>query len=631
MFIEGEIYQIREFIWTYPDWLWSGRESLRNRIIRTYTFTRPFSHIALAAALLLMISIWAWQQHKLTIFAGQQSRLVEGIIMGVDESGQMQRLTKVNPLVTSAIQLEKDLTELIYEPLIRYEQDSSITPVLASSILRIREGAEYEFVLRDNVYWHDGVKFTVDDVEETLELVSKLDTLERTNSSYVQAISQMAWERTGTNSIRICTTTEELQATLTADTAERRCSGVQGEKPILSNFLELVSIKIMPARWISSLNAESIIRSEPQINRVPVGTGAYIFDGTTDRSIFLKRNVNYYGDIPEINILEFKLYATEYEAVEAIENGEIHTLVLTSTEYANQLKTYPQIEIEESPVQVNQYWAVYFNLRKNLEGQPLGPAFFEDVNVRTAIAYAIDKQRVIDVMGELASIAQGAIPESSYFYNPNIARPEFNYNKAKELLDQSGWILNSETGWREKDGVRLSFKLSYADHYDRHNVAASIKQDLKEIGIEVVLDSRSLKELTEQVVSVKTFDTLLYGMNTFVDPDRYELFHSTQQLNLSSYYGTEQTVKIEGRETVRLPRVDKLLEQGRSFDPLDARDSRKEVYDRVQELINADMPLIFLYHPKFAYYVNKRVNNVSLSSSQNLEQRFRSITYWQIR
>jgi peptide/nickel transport system substrate-binding protein len=216
-------------------------------------------------------------------------------------------------------------------------------------------------------------------------------------------------------------------------------------------------------------------------------------------------------------------------------------------------------------------------------------------------------------------------------FNRNTYWYRYDVTVANQLLDRAGWILNPETSVREKAGQKLSFKLSYADNYDRRKVVESIRQDLQLMGIELLPDERQLKDLTTNVVTPKLFDALLFGISTFTDPDRFELFHSNEKLNLSSYQGTDETVKIEGNATVRVPRVDRLLEQGRSFDPLLAKDKRKETYDRVQDLIADDVPAVFLYHPQFVYFTNNRVEGVVMEQVSNLEQRFRNISGWTIR
>jgi peptide/nickel transport system substrate-binding protein len=623
--IETKFYKFRDALWNFPDYLWFGESSFKAKFHRVYLLSRPFSHFVFSVVLTFAVLIMAVSSHNV-LFAETKQKLIEGVVMGIDDRGFLQKLSKVSPLVPTSIQLEKDLSELIYEPLLRINADGSPNLVLAQSMIRIEEGADYEFQLRPDVKWHDGQPFTVEDVERTMQIVSQLT---KTDISYVQAIKQMAWEKTGPNSIRICTTSEALQATIPAG-SPLKCSGVRGDKPILSNFLELISIKIIPAHLANDINDLTINRPEPLLNRFPIGTGKYKFQGAGESDITLSRNEDYYGVKPSIQTVEFKMFRSEDAAMQALENGEIHTLATTSTQYIRAISSYDRITKTESPVLQNQYWALYFNLRKDLNDNPIGPAFFQDVNVRRAIAAGINRDRVLQTLSGVGAEAKGPIYTGSEFFNTDAGWYTYDPGRADNILSQAGWIRDPVTRIRTKDGVKLSFKLTYVDNEDRNKVVESIRQDLLELGVEVIPDPKSLKELTNEVVTVKVFDMLLYGMSTFIDPDRFELFHSGEGLNLASYVGSEETVKIENQKKINLPRVDRLLEQGRSYNPLDAKDARKSAYDRLQELIAADSPVVFLYHPQFVYYVNKRVESMDLSGVNSIEQRFLNIARWKI-
>lgn len=633
--IESVFYALRALLWGYPDLLWGKDDSLATISTRVYKLSRPYSHFLFSSALCVLFIAFLANLSQFKVFAQPGDRLIEGVIMGVNGKGELQSLSKVNPLYPTLIQLERDISEIVYEPLIRYNQNRTVTPVLAQTITVIQEGSDYEFDLREGVFWHDSTAkqprpFSIDDVIRTLEIVSQIDTPDGLDISYVQAIKQMAWEKVGPNAIRICTTTPELQQTLTPDLQNKKCSGVEGDKPILANFLELVGFKIMPAHLTQDINARNIFLPDPPINKRPVGTGAYKFDTVAPNSITLVRNESYHGKIPQIKYLEFRLFKDKATALNALQNSEIHSLGSTSTEFYRDILQYPQVVANKSPVLVNQYWAVYFNLRKDLEDRPLGPAFFQDELVRRGISAGIDRNRIISTLLGNGEEAYGPIYSGNDFFNPDAGWYRFNRDQANQLLDQAGWIMDPNLNLRRKENQLLSFRMSYVDTPDRARVAETIRQDLLLIGVEVTLDPRSLDDLFAQVVSPKLFDTLLYGMNTFIDPDRYELFHSNQSLNLASYVGSEETVAIEGRETVRIPRVDRLLDRARSFDPAAAKSQRLEDYFRFQELLAQDAPVVFLYHPQFLYYVNTRVTNLSLVGAGSLEQRFVNIADWSI-
>lgn len=630
--LEKAFYKVRDLLWNYPDTLFFGEQSVSRLGYKLYKYFSPVSYLLFAVFAFILFAIIYSQFVANQVLAKENSTLVEGVVMGVDETGLVQKLSKVNPLVPSNIQLEKDLSELIYEPLIRYQQNGEIVNVLANNIIRRQEGAEYIFELRDDVYWHDGEKFEVDDVVATLNLMQQLsENEELSENAYIKAIDQMGWEIVGKDSIAICTLDQSDLSKFKNGEIERPCTDTTGQKPILSNFLELIAVRIMPAHLIGELNVLNINQPEPFINRSPVGTGPFVFKGSEDDEIYLEFNELYREDPGQIQQITFKLFRTEDEALYSLETGGIHSVVSPSTINLEEVGNYPNLTLHTSEVLTYQYWGLYFNLRKNPDGDPLGPAFLSDLKVRRAISLAIDKQKIVSDVLTVGEVATGPIHSSSEFYNADISRLGFNTERAKRLLEDAGWVRGND-GVLAKDGTRLSFKLAYVDNYDREQTVNSIVEDLRQVGIEVIPDPKQPKEMVNEVVSSKTFDTLLYGMRTFIDPDRYELFHSKEMSlsNLSSYVGRSETVKIENGEKVNLPKVDRLLEVGRSLDPLSAKDERLTVYYEFQEEIAKDVPLVFLYHPQFLYYTQNDLQNLNLENADAIEERFANILTWQL-
>ncbi len=650
--IEKILYGIRDSFWNYPDIL-LGRSSLKVIGLNLYNYAIPYSHFILAIIVALGGIFFLFTTSGKNVVSAENNTLLEAVVMGTDSSGKIQKINKVNPLIPTNIQLEKDLTELIYEPLVRYEfvqgskgkWDTKVTEVLAKKVVLIQAGADYQFDLRTNVKWQDGVDFTADDVIATFNLIASLP--ESTNT-YVNTFKQLRWDKIDKYSVRVCTKVTGK---------ENSCDEVKN-KPIFSNFLELISVKILPAHKIQDINAATFNTSTPELYRSPVGTGMYKFTGADDYTVSVQYNTDYYlGTKPQITNIVFKYYKTLSEAVEALQNGEVHSLASNSIEYLSQLNDYSQIKENLSPVLYSQYWALYFNLRKDPKGNYIGPSFFGDVKVRQAISSAINRDEIIqNALQDVGEEAIGPINSKSYYFNPDTKWYRYNIKTAKKLLDSAGWTLKDGNKYRtDKKGNELSFSLYFVDTYDRESVARTIKKDLEEIGVNVIIDRRqqpgqdssedapsgwSLDELSNQILAPRLFDMVLYGVNTFIDPDRFELFDSSQteypKLNISSYIGSVETVKPrENRKAgesslVTLPKVDKLLEQARSFDPVSAKEDRKKDYYEVQDLIAADAPAIFLYHPQFIYYTHSSIEKINLMNVSNMEDRFRNIADWKI-
>lgn len=642
-------YAIRDGVWNYPEVI-LGDNSLRTYLSRLYKVSVPYSHFFAAGSIVFIIVMLFFSNFRNVINAGS-STLLEGVIMGSDSQGNVQSISKVDPLRPSNVQLERDLSELIYEPLVKVEyvagvsdRGSAVRNILAEEVVRIRTGADYQFSLRKGVFWHDGNPFTANDVISTFDFVSQLDA----DNAYIRAVKQLRWEKLDDYNIRVCTKASE----------DKTCEQSK-DNPILSNFLELISIKIIPAHKIKGVDASKIDMETPEIFKSPIGTGKYKFFYVDGQNIILERNEDYYvkESIPSIKTIQFKLFPTFLDGVKALENGEIHTLSSVSGEYKTELDDFPQINVNTSPVLYSQYWGMYFNLRKDPNGNTIGSPYFQDVKVRQAISMAINRDSMItNALLGMGEESKGTIPEKSEFFNSSTNWYRYNVSQAEQYLEESGWSYRDGGKYRTNDkGEELSFSLYYVDSFDRSNVARSIQNDLNAIGVKVIIDRRqqpgqdnsesapsgwSLDEINNQYLLPRTFDAILYGMYTFIDPDRYELFDSSQisdpGLNISGYVGSVKSVQInpnrkEGESSlITVPKVDKLLEETRAYDPINDIAKRQQNYNEIQDLIASDAPVVFLYHPKFIYYSHINVGNVDLANVSSLEDRFKNIQNWRI-
>lgn len=654
--IEKVFYFIRDTIWNYPD-IVLGENKYKKSFLKFYKLTVPFSHLTLAITFFLILTIIFFTGFYNRVISSSNKTLIEGVVMGADAFGRVQKINKVDPLSPVTVQLEKDLVDLIYEPLIKYElleqpdgrAIESVTPILAEEVLAIRPGADYQFNLRKNAFWHDGEIFNADDVINTFNIVANL---RKSDNAYTVALKQLKWEKLDDFTIRICTKGEN---------DEDRCSKTN-DNPIFSNFLELISVKIVPAHLTKTLDPGNYDIIFHEILRSPIGTGKFQLFSATESSIKVVRNDDYYllEEIPEILTIEFKYFITFNEALNALKNGETHSLAASTSEDRDEISKFKHIVPQLSPVLYNQYWGMYFNLRKDPNGKSVGPDFFLDKRVRQAISSAINRDEIIkDALMDAGEEAFGPISSKSSYFNANAGWYTYNIDKANQLLNEAGWTLKNGAKIRtDNSGREMEFSLYFLESFDRDNIAKIIEQNLLEVGIRVIIDRReqqatvegqntnsvpkgwTLEELTSQVLAPRAFDTLIFGMNTFIDPDRYELFHSSQanypKLNIAGYVGSDESVKVrenkqEGESsTVRVPRVDKLLESARSYDPKTGTAERKADYFKIQELIADDAPVVFLFNPRFIYYHNNTLTDVDLSNVSSIEDRFRNIEKWDI-
>ncbi len=601
-FFEKILIDIRNFFWEYPDLLFFSKNSLTKRVSIAYLKSRPFSH-----ALLLIVGFLAISLAMITnvdaFLRINTDTFIEGVVVGENDNGELQKVISINPLIVTNIQIKRDIIELVYEPLLRIDQNGDVQLVLAESYADLGDSKVFRFKLRENVRWHDGSEFTADDVVATFKLLSNLEYGQQTSSVYSKAATKIDIKKIDKYRVEF---------------------SLKDKNTVMPNFFEVIAFKILPASKIDELNVNNIIYAEPQINRKPIGTGPFKVLSLNGDKITMYANENYYNGKPNLKKVIFRLYKDQNQAINDLKTGQIHAMVGLTSDSIQDIQTYPNLAIHSSNVIYNQYWALYFNLSDS------GNETLKDLKVRQAINYAINKQLVSEALVDLATPAKGPIPETSFaFYDYDVYSQSLE--KANDLLEEAGWILEDGQNYRKKDGKILEFNFVYVKNFDRDKIVKVIQDDLKSVGIKLNLISGTISEVNNNYVLPSYFDILLYGVSTFIDPDRYELFHSSQigypNLNISSYKSEEQTTRIKDGKKERIPEVDYRLERGRSF--LD-EEARKKEYKEFQRIVLSESPVIFLYHPVFTYITNKRVTGINMDKMTALEDRFHGIINWKI-
>jgi peptide/nickel transport system substrate-binding protein len=224
--------------------------------------------------------------------------------------------------------------------------------------------------------------------------------------------------------------------------------------------------------------------------------------------------------------------------------------------------------------------------------------WFSDKRVRQAIAYAVDKNEIVDVvLFGLGTPATGPYVPNTWPYNPNVKRYDYNPQKAKELLKEAGWEDRDGDGILDKDGRPFSFTiLTNAGNALRKNTATIIQWRLRKIGIKVDIRTVEWSTFVNQFIDKKRFEAVLLGWSIGLDADQYDIWHSSKtgpkELNFISY---------------KNPEIDRLLEEGRgTFD----KEKRKKCYFRMQEIIAEEQPYTFLYVPAALPVISSRFRGI---------------------
>lgn len=503
--------------------------------------------------------------------------------------GQSSEVANLNPMIQPRTP-DSNVQNLIFDYLVVPDENLNYVGDLAKDWDISEDGTVYTFHLQEGVKWHDGEAFNADDVVFTL---TSLASPEYTGGAEGRVMSIVG--------------AEEYQSG-TADS-------VEGIKKIDDYTVE-ITLESPNAAFLSnmytSILPEHILGQESpaewandDFNRAPIGTGKYKFvEWKPGQYITLERNNDYFGTQPSIENVTFQ-FGADTTLVAALMNGEIDVLYnLPSTEIEN-------VEaIEGASVYDYEMLTVYY-----IGLNQLDPTL-ADLRVRQALAYALDKQTIINtVYGEAhASVSDDIFPDNHWSHNPDVTVYEYNPEKAKSLLEEAGYTMNTSTGYYEKDGKTLHLTYDMSTSTDGRQVAALIQQYWKAIGVEMEVIEQDFATLaytkllpgnaTEETTA-DSFQCYTLGFGVEADPEEYNAYLST-----SKGAGSWNFIHYSN------PEVDALFQQQLlETDP----EARADCFHQIAKIISDDVPWIPLYNRTTSAGLSSRIKDFAAD--------FRGITF----
>jgi peptide/nickel transport system substrate-binding protein len=185
----------------------------------------------------------------------------------------------------------------------------------------------------------------------------------------------------------------------------------------------------------------------------------------------------------------------------------------------------------------------------------------------------------------------------SKWFNQNLKPYPYDPAMARSLLAEEGWTDSNADGLLDKEGEAFNFEiLTNNGNAQRRKTAAIIQQRLRKIGIGVSIRELEWAALLNDFIEKRKFDAIVLGWGIGLDPDQYDIWHSSKtgpsEFNFISYKNQE---------------VDDLLEKGRRRCE---EVERKQIYDRLQEIMWEDQPIVFLYVPDALVTVHRRFHGI---------------------
>jgi peptide/nickel transport system substrate-binding protein len=461
--------------------------------------------------------------------------------------------------VLSSDSASSAINSLVYNGLLRYNGQLELEGELAERWEVSADNRILTFHLRRDVSWHDGSPFTSADVKFTYELYIDPEI----PTAYAESFSQVT----------------------------------RVETPDPYTFVAHYDTPYAPAllSWATAIHPRHLLEGtdvlRSPLSRSPVGTGPYRFgEWVSGEKIVLEANPDYFEGPPYIRRVVYRIIPDVSTQFLELQTGSLDFMGLTPLQFDRQTDT-PAFRRNYNKYQYLSFGYTYlgYNLRRPL---------FADIRVRQALAYAIDKQELIDgVLLGYGVAATGPYKPDTWVYNPAVRHYHYDPEKARQLLAEAGWQDLSGDGILEKDGKPLSFTIVTNQGNDlRIKTGEIIQRRFREIGVDVRLRVIEWATFLKDFINPGNFDATILGWSGGPEPDQYNIWHSSKtapgQLN---FIGFEH------------PGVDELLERGRRvFD----QEQRKHYYDRLQEILAEEQPYTFLYVSEALPAVSRRFRGV---------------------
>ncbi|MEM4725056.1 MAG: ABC transporter substrate-binding protein, partial [Candidatus Hadarchaeum sp.] len=263
----------------------------------------------------------------------------------------------INPLFSVYSDVDRDLVALIFNGLTYADERGQIQPDLADTWEIAPDDLTYTFHLRQDVRWHDGTPFTADDVVFTMSVLRSPD---------FQGQPQLA----------------ELWQMVTVERVDRYTVRFTLAEPF-APFLHYTTIGLLPAHLLEDVPVKQLV-SHP-FNLHPIGTGPFKVGEVTSKHAMLLANDHYYAGRPYLDKIEFLFYPDYASVIAAYRRGEIHSIGRVPREYLGEVLAEEELQLYSAPL--SGYGLVFLNLERPV---------FQEKEVRQALLWALDRQRIID-------------------------------------------------------------------------------------------------------------------------------------------------------------------------------------------------------------------------------------------
>ena len=473
-----------------------------------------------------------------------------------------QKPTSLSPLFSTS-GFEQQVIRLALGGLFKLSDSLLPVPDLAESWVVSDDSTEFTFTLREGLVWSDGEPLTVDDVIFTIERASDARTGSILKGRLAGIAGATEYGNQEAESISGLTKTDDRTFAITLNTPNAA---------FLTSLGTFSGFNVLPKHVLGEVAPEAL--KENAFTMAPtVGAGPYTFVRyETDQYAELTVNPNYWGPAPAVERI-FMTIATPDVAVAQLQLGEMDLMAMPVDE-ADRLKSDANISIVS--VRSPSISQIAINNER---------PFFQDKRVRQAMMYAIDRAGIVgSIMFGEATVVNSPVIGPDWVGSPEVNEYAFDPEMAKSLLAEAGWDAEQQVdmiyvgGGKEQDAY-----------------GPVIQQQLRDVGMQVNLLQVEGAELNRRYIQETDYDLFLFGGGLYrAEPSLTAQYYHSRNLTPGGGNGTHYVNE----------EVDQLLDDAVATSDLDARAA---IYAQIAQIINEDVPTIFLWSPNSIYGMSKRL------------------------
>ena len=431
----------------------------------------------------------------------------------------------------------------IFNGLVRLGDDLSIQPDIAKDWSISRDGLTYSFRLRQGIYFSNKREVKAHDFKYSFKRILEHRSKSPNTWVFEKILGAKDFMEERTDDVKGIKVKDDY------------ILEIRLEKPF-SPFLNLLT---MTAAYV--VPEEEVERWGPDFSSHPVGTGPFILkEWLPNREIKLEKREDYFDRPAKVKGIIYRIIPEDLTAVTEFETGNIDVLTIPASEYLRYKNDPERQGLISSIKGINTYYL----------GLNCSKAPFDNLNLRKAINYAIDREKILNTIYERRGrLASGPVPDIIRKWDMQL-RYEYNPEKAQELIKKE-----------LSEGITVNFYIT-ADQ-EVTDIAEVIQSYISAAGIEVRIKQLEWSAYKEALNRGEADMFFISWWADYPDPENFlfPLFHS-------SNFGP-----AGNRTRYTNPQVDRLIEKGQMT--MD-ENMRNKFYQEAEKIIVEDSPWVFLWH-----------------------------------